>query len=163
MADDTPDELDEAFRPALLELEQYLDALPRECSADLVRPLAACRVLADVGLDLVRLREETQMRVGTTPSAARISSGDLQQVGAWVSRRMLSGESEGGEDLGHAQECLANARNEITRRADTIDAARFSRAADGVRLALGEKTEADPAADPLWGALAMSIAESAMP
>ena len=163
MADDTPDELDEAFRPALLELEQYLDALPRECSADLVRPLAACWVLADVGLDLVRLREETQMRVGTTPSAARISSGDLQQVGAWVSRRRLSGESEGDDDLGARSGMSCRRAQRDPRRADTIEAAGFLRPADGFRLAFGERTEADPAADPLWGALAMSIAESAMP
>jgi len=141
VADDTPDELDEAFRPALLELEQYLDALPRECSADLVRPLAACRVLADVGLDLVRLREETQMRVGTTPSAARISSGDLQQVGAWVSRRRLSGESEGDDDLGHAQECLADARNEIrdARTRSRQPGSCVPRTASGLRSARGPR------------------------
>ena len=109
------------------------------------------------------MREEAQTQVQATPSAARISSGYLDQVGGWVSRRMVVGEGEGDEDLGQARDCLANARYAIARRADTIEAAGFSRAADGFMLALAEPAVGDPAADPLWGALALRIAESAVP
>ena len=51
-----PAALDEAFREALQELEDYLEDLPGERLGELVLPFATRWVLPRAGFDLARLR-----------------------------------------------------------------------------------------------------------
>ncbi len=151
--------LDEEFRAALLELEEYLDGMPRERLAELVLPFASRWVLPHAGFDLARLREEAETLVQATPVPERILSGYVDQVAWWVSQRMLLDEAD-EPDLAAAREKLERARDEIENRAATVEAAGFPRVADAFRLVLEETAGGEPPANLLWSALALRIAES---
>ena len=154
-------ELDEGFREALRELDDYLDGMPREQLGELVLPFATRWVLPHAGFDLARLREEADTLVKATPLPDRILAGYADQVAWWVSQRMFLDEAEqpAPED---ARTRLATAREEIENRAETVAAAGFPRVADGFRLALEETAGGEPPANPLWNALALRIAESVL-
>ena len=157
-----PEPLDEGFRAALFELEEYLDGMPRERLGELVLPLATRWVLPQSGFDLVRLRQEAETLVQATPLSERILSGYVDQVAWWVSQRMLVDDSD-EPDLDSARARLANVRDQIEQRGATVEAAGFARVADGFRLALEETAGGEPPANPLWSALALRIAESVVP
>jgi hypothetical protein len=160
--DDQPDALDDAFRAALLELEEYLDGMPREQLGELVLPFATRWVLPHAGFDLARLREEADTLVQATPLSERILSGYVDQVAWWVSQRMLLDEAEEpAPEIARAR--LAKVRDEIENRAATVAAAGFPRVAAAFRLALEETAGGEPPANPLWSALALRIAESVVP
>jgi hypothetical protein len=157
-----PEPLDDAFRAALLELEEYLDGMPRDGLGELVLPFATRWVLPQAGFDLARLREEADTLVQATPLSERILTGYVDQVAWWVSQRMLL---DGGEepDLETARTRLARVRDEIEQRATTVEAAGYPRVADAFRVALEETAGGEPPANPLWSALALRIAESVVP
>lgn len=157
-----PEPLDEAFRAALFELDEYLDGMPRERLGELVLPLATRWVLPQAGFDLVRLHGEAETLVQATPMSERILDGHVDQVAWWVSQRMLL---DGGEepDLETARTRLTAVRDQIEQRAATVEAAGFERVAEGFRLALEETAGGEPPANPLWNALALRIAESVLP
>ena len=69
---DRPEALDEEFRAALFELDEYLDGMPREQLGALVLPLATRWALPQAGFDLVRLRQEADTLVQATPLSERI-------------------------------------------------------------------------------------------
>ena len=154
--------LDDAFRAALLELEEYLDGMPRERLGELVLPFATRWVLPQAGFDLARLREEADTLVEATPLSERILAGYVDQVAWFVSQRMLLDEAE-QPDPGGAQEKLATVRDEIEQRAATVAAAGYPRVAYAFRRALEETAGGEPPANPLWSALAHRIAESVVP
>jgi hypothetical protein len=156
------DPLDEAFRAALFELEEYLDGMPPEQLGTLVLPLATRWVLPQSGFDLARLRDEAETLVQATPLSERILSGFVDQVAWWVSQRMLLDDGE-EPDLETARARLAAARDQIEQHAATVEAAGFNRVAQGFRLALEETAGGEPPANPLWSALALRIAESVVP
>ena len=159
---DGPAALDEAFRDALLELEEYLDGIPREQLAGLVLPFATRWVLPETGFDVGRLRAEADALVQATPLSERILAGYVEQVAWWVSQRMLLDDAD-EPDLEAARERLATARDEIENRAATVEAAGFPRVAYAFRLALEETAGGEPPANPLWSALALRVAESVVP
>ncbi len=154
--------LDDAFRDALLELEEYLDGMPRERLGELVLPFATRWVLPQAGFDLVRLRGEAETLVQATPLPERILAGYVDQVAWWVSQRMLIDDGD-EPDLATARTRLAKVRDEIEQRAATVDAAGYSRVAEAFRVALEETAGGEPPANPLWSALALRIAESVVP
>jgi hypothetical protein len=154
--------LDEAFRAALFELEEYLDGMPPGQLGTLVLPLATRWVLPQSGFDLARLRDEAETLVQATPLSERILSGFVDQVAWWVSQRMLLDDGE-EPDLETARARLAAARDQIEQHAATVEAAGFKRVAQGFRLALEETAGGEPPANPLWSALALRIAESVVP
>jgi hypothetical protein len=160
--EDGPEELDEAFRDALLELEGYLDGVPAEQAAALVMPFATRWVLPQAGFDLARLRLEAETLARATPQSERILVGYADQLAWWVSQRMLLDES-GEPDLDAARARLAAARAAIEKRAAAVEAAGFERVAAAFRTALEETAGGEPPADPLWAALALRIAESVLP
>ena len=157
-----PEALDDDFREALLELEEYLDGMPREQLGELVLPFATRWALPHADFDLTRLRKEADTLVQATPLSERILVGYVDQVAWWVSQRMLLDDAE-EPDHETAQARLATVRDEIERRAATVDAAGFPRVADAFRLALEETAGGEPPANPLWSALALRIAESVVP
>ena len=154
--------LDEEFRAALLELEEYLDGMPAEGLGALVLPFATRWVLSHAGFDVPRLRQEAETLVQATPVPERILSGYVDQVAWWVSQRMLLDEAD-EPDLAAARVKLETARDEIEQRAETVAAAGFPRVADAFRLVLEETAGGEPPANPLWSALALRIAESVVP
>ena len=154
-----PEPLDEEFRAALFELDEYLGGMPPEQHGALVLPLATRWALPESGFDVARLREEADTLVQATPLSERILSGYVDQVGWWVAQRMLLDDAE-EPDLETARARLATVRDVIERRAATVEAAGFQRVADGFRYALEETAGGEPPASPLWSALALRIAES---
>jgi len=154
--------LDETFRAALLELEEYLDGMPREQLGGLVLPFASRWVLPQAGFDLARLRDEAETLVQATPVPERILSGYVDQVAWFVSQRMLLDDAD-HEDREAARAKLGAARDQIEERAATVEAAGFPHVADGFRLALEETAGGEPPANPLWSAFALRIAESVVP
>jgi hypothetical protein len=154
--------LDEAFRAALFELEEYLEGMPRERLGDLVLPLATRWVLPKAGFDLARLRGEAETLVQATPMPERILDGYVHQVAWWVSQRMLLDDGD-QPDLDTARKRLEAVRDQIEQRAATVEAAGFERVAEGFRFALEETAGGEPPANPLWSALALRIAESVLP
>jgi hypothetical protein len=159
---DRPEALNEEFRAALFELDEYLDGMPPEQLGGLVLPLATRWALPQAGFDLDRLRQEADTLVQATPLSERILSGYVDQVAWWVSQRMLLDDAE-EPDLEKAQARLAAVRNVIEQRAATVEAAGFTRVAEGFRLALEETAGGEPATNLLWSALALRIAESVLP
>jgi hypothetical protein len=153
--------LDDAFRHALLELEDYLLDMPEERLTELVLPFASRWALPQSGLDLVRLREEAHLFVQATPLSDRILAGYVEQVAWWVSERMLLGEDE-QPDLEAARACVATVRVEIEQRAELVEAAGYPRVAAAFRQALEETAGGEPPANLLWRALALRIAESVL-
>ena len=154
--------LDATFRAALSELEVYFDDVPRERRAELALPFASRWVLPHAGFDLVRLRGEADALVQATPLSERILDGYVDQVGWWVSQRMLLSDTE-EPDLDMARRRLATARDEIGKRSAVVAEAGFPRVADALRLLVEESAGGDPPADPLWSALALRMAESVVP
>src|SRR5262245_3126707 len=128
--------------------------MPRERLGELVLPLATRWVLPQSGFDLAHLREEAETLVQATPLSERIMSGYVDQVAWWVSQRMLVDDAE-EPDLESARARLAHVREQIEQRAATVEAAGFTRVADGFRLALEETAGGEPPANPLWSALAL--------
>ena len=157
-----PEQLDDEFREALLELEEYLEGMPTERVGELVLPFASRWALPRAGFDLTRLRDETNTFVQATPGSERILTGYVDQVAWWVSQRMLVDDAE-EPDLDSARARLANVRDQIEQRAAAVEVAGFTRVAEGFRLALEETAGGEPPANPLWSALALRIAESAVP
>jgi hypothetical protein len=156
------EQLDEDFRAALFELDQYVDGMPRAQLGTLVLPLATRWALPQSGFDLVRLREEAETLVQATPLSERILAGYVDQVAWWVSQRMLLDDAE-QPDLKTARARLATVRDVIAQRAVTVEESGFSHVAEGFRLALEETAGGEPPANPLWSALALRIAESVLP
>jgi hypothetical protein len=154
--------LDDAFREALQELEDYLEDVPRERLAELVLPFATRWVLPDAGFDLARLREETERLVQATPLPERILAGYVEQVAWFVSQRMLLDDAEQPDpETAHGR--LATVRDAIEQRAATVAVAGYPRVAYAFRCALEETAEGEPPTSPLWSALALRIAESVIP
>jgi len=156
-----PAPLDESFRAALLELEEYLDGLPDERIGELVLPFASRWTLPEAGFDLARLRDEARTLVQSTPLSDRILAGYADQVAWWVAQRMLLDEND-EPDVEAARARLERVRRTIERRADTVEAAGFPHVAHAFRLALEETAGGEPPADLLWSALALRIAESVL-
>jgi hypothetical protein len=159
--DDAAPGLDDAFRAALQELEEYLDGVPDERLTDMVLPFASRWVLPQAGFDLPRLRQEARTLVEATPFPERILEGYVGQVAWWVSQRMLLDDAE-ETDLAAAQTKLDAAREALAERAATVEAAGFPLVGHAFRLVLVETAEGEPPANPLWSALALRIAESVL-
>jgi hypothetical protein len=133
---------------AVAELEDYLDGVPAQRAAELVRPFATRWVLPELGFDLARLTEETQTFVAATPLSDRILSSYLGHVTYWVSQRMLLDAQ--------APRRVQRARALLETRADELGD-EFPRVAAGMRRSVERGDEA------LLEALAERIAETAMP
>jgi hypothetical protein len=153
--------LDDAFRHALLEIEDYLHDMPDERLVELVLPFASRWTLPQSGLDLVRLREEAELFVRATPLSDRILTGYVDQVAWWLSERMLLGADE-QPDVEAAQAYLTTVRAEIEQRAGMVETAGYLRVAAAFRRVREETAGGVPPANLLWRALALRIAESAL-
>jgi hypothetical protein len=154
--------LEESFRVALTELEDYLEDLPDERLIASVLPFASRWILPEVGLDLRRLRDEADLFVKATPQSDRIVSGYADHVAYWVSQRMLLDEHDEPQPAVAAAQ-LEGARATLAQRAELLEGEGFPRVAAGVRRVLDESSAVQPADDRLWVAFALRIAESVLP
>ncbi|HSP71173.1 MAG TPA: hypothetical protein VLN26_02330 [Gaiellaceae bacterium] len=153
------EDLDEGFRAALAELEDYLEGMPDERLAELVLPFASRWALHDSGLDIARYRAEAEVFVQATPFPDRILAGYAEQVAWWLGQRMLLDEQDAPRPPEEAQAVLDGARAAVARRAGQVEAAGYPRVAEGFRRVLAGSQGAPPD-DPLWEALALRIAET---
>ena len=154
--------LDDGFRAALAELEEFLVDAREEELAALVLPLASRWVVSDVGLDLGRLRDEAAVFVDATPMSERILVGYSDHLSYWLSQRMLVDADETPRpELASTQ--LERAREEILSRAELVEAEGFPRIGEAFRRLLDETAGGEPPADLVWSALALRIAESVLP
>jgi len=153
--------VDESFRVALTELEDYLQHMPDERLTALVLPFASRWTLPEVGLDLGRLRDEADLLVKATPQSDRIVSGYVDHVAYWVSQRMLLDEHDEPQPAVAAAQ-LQTARATLAQRAELLEREGFPRVAAGLRRVLDESSGGQPPDDCLWTAFAVRIAESAI-
>lgn len=151
--------LDESFRAALQELEEYLAELPDQRLAELVLPLASRWALHESGLDVARYRGEAEVFVQATPFSDRILTGYAEQVAWWLGQRMLLDEQDAPRPPGAAQAVLDAARTAVARRTEQVEEAGYPRVAEGFRHVLAG-SQGTPPDDPLWEALALRIAET---
>jgi hypothetical protein len=154
--------LDESFRVALAELEDYLEDVPDERLTTLVLPFASRWTLPAAGLDLGRLRDEADLLVKATPQSDRIVSGYVDHVAYWVSQRMLRDERDEPQPAVAAAQ-LEGARATLAERAELVEREGFPRVAAGLRRVVDESSGGQPPDDCLWTAFATRIAESVLP
>ena len=153
---------DDEFRAALAELESYQEGISDDRIREVVLPFASRWVLRSSGLDVDRLREEADVFVKATPQPDRILTGYREQAAYWVSQRMLLDEHDEPRPGGGREE-LATARAELERRARLVEVEGFARVGAAFRRLLEETAGGSPPADLLWSAMALRIAESALP
>jgi len=151
----------EGLRPALAELEAYLDGEPPEKLAELVLVLASTWVLGDAGFDLDRYYAEAKTFYDVTPEHDRVLNSFPDAMGYYLALRLTM--TEGDEiDRAGAQERLDAARAALALRAEWVEAD-YPLIAEGFRRLL-EETEGDaPPEDRLWRALARRIGDRFLP
>jgi hypothetical protein len=162
--DATPPEaspVPEGLRPALAELEAFLDGEPPERLSRLVLVLASTWVLGDAGFDLDRYDAEARTFYEVTPEHDRVLSSFPDAMGYYLSLRLMMDE----HDRIHRDEAQANldrARAALELRADGVEG-EYPLIAEGFRLLLAETAGGTPPDDRLWFALARRIGDRHLP
>ena len=145
------DSIDERLRPALGELEAYLDGEPPASLPELVLPLASAWVLADAGFELEAAAEDARLYVDSYPFEGRIVGHLEERAATWLAQRLLLD--------GQGEARLERVRATLEERADLL-ADEFPRTAEGFRRLLDETTGGTPPTDTIWHALALRIVEA---
>ena len=83
----------EGLRPALAELEAYLDGEPPEKLAELVLVLASTWVLGDAGFDLDRYYAEAKTFYDVTPEHDRVLNSFPDAMGYYLALRLTMAEA----------------------------------------------------------------------
>lgn len=149
------------LRPALAELEGYLDGEPPDRLSDLVLVLASTWVLGDAGFDLDRYTREAKAFYELTPEHDRVLTSFPESMGFYLSLRLMM--DEGGErEPERARTQLDAARAALAARADLVEA-EYPLIADGFRRLLEETANGVPPDDRLWHALARRIGDRYLP
>jgi hypothetical protein len=151
----------EGLRPALAELEAYLDGEPPEKLAELVLVLASTWVLGDAGFDLDRYYAEAKTFYDVTPEHDRVLNSFPDAMGYYVALRLTMTEAD-EVDREAAQEKLDAARAGLALRAEWVEAD-YPLIADGFRRLLEETRGGVPPEDRLWRALARRIGDRYLP
>jgi hypothetical protein len=151
----------DGLRPALAELEAYLDGEPPERLAELVLVLASTWVLGDAGFDLDRYFAEAKTFYDVTPEHDRVLSSFPDAMGYYLALRLTMGEDD-QIDGGTSQRRLDAARAALALRADWVEAD-YPLIAAGFRRLLEETEGGAPPDDRLWRALARRIGDRYLP
>jgi hypothetical protein len=151
----------EGLRPALSELELYLDGEPPEKLSEHVLVLASTWVLGDAGFDLDRYDAEAKTFYDVTPEHDRVLSSFPDSLGYYLSLRLMMSE-DGELDHESAQTRLEAARAALVERAAWVEAD-FPLIAEGFRRLLEETRDGRPPDDRLWRALARRIGDRYLP
>jgi hypothetical protein len=151
----------DGLRPALAELEAYLDGEPPEKLSTHVLVLASTWVLGDAGFDLDRYYAEAKTYYDITPEHDRVLSTFPDSMGYYLSLRLMMSEDD-EIDRDAAQAKLEAARAALALRAEWVEE-EFSLIADGFRRLLDETAGGAPPDDRLWRALARRIGDRYLP
>jgi len=151
----------DSLRPALAELEAYLDGEPVEKLSTHVLVLASTLVLGDAGFDLDRYEREARTFYELTPEHDRVLASFPDAMGYYLALRLMTGE-DGEVDRAAARARLEAARAALAARADSVEA-EFPRVAEGFRRLLEETAGDAPPEDRLWQALARRIGDRLLP
>jgi hypothetical protein len=154
-------EIPDALRPALEELEAYLDGEPPEKLADHVLVLASTWVLGDAGFDLDRYYAEAKTFYDVTPEHDRVLTSFPDSLGYYVSLRLMMTE-DGELEPEPAQARLDAARGALAERATRVEGD-FPLIAAGFRRLLEETRDGRQPDDCLWRALARRIGDRYLP
>jgi hypothetical protein len=152
-----PQPIPEGLRPALAELEAYLDGEPPEKLSSHVLVLASTWVLGDAGFDLDRAYREAKTFHDLTPEHDRVLSSFPDAVGYYMSLRLMMSEADAIE-LEVAQGRLDAARAALGVRAEWVEG-EFPLIAAGLRRLAEETAGGSPPDDRLWKALARRIGD----
>ena len=151
----------EGLRPALAELEAYLDGEPPEKLAELVLVLASTWVLGDAGFDLDRYYAEAKTFYDVTPEHDRVLNSFPDAMGYYLALRLTMTEAD-EVDGEAAHEKLGAARAALALRAEWVEAD-YPLIAEGFRRLLDETRDGAPPEDRLWRALARRIGDRYLP
>jgi len=151
----------EGLRPALAELEAYLDCEPPEKLSELVLVLASTWVLGDTGFDLDRYYAEAKTFYDVTPEHDRVLNSFPDAMGYYVALRLTMTEAD-EIDPQAAQEKLESARAALALRAMWVEGD-YPLITEGFRRLLAETEGGTPPEDRLWRALARRIGDRYLP
>jgi hypothetical protein len=151
----------DGLRPALEELEAYLDGEPPEKLSEHVLVLASTWVLGDAGFDLDRYYREAKTFYDVTPEHDRVLISFPDSMGYYIALRLtMSKDDEIDRDAAQAK--LEKVRAALALRAEWVEAD-FPLIADGFRRLLAETEDGVPPDDRLWRALARRIGDRYLP
>jgi hypothetical protein len=159
--DARPSPIPEGLRPALAELEAYLDGEPLEKLSGHVLVLASTWVLGDAGLDLERAYAEAKTFYEITPEHDRVLSSFPDSMGYYMSLRLMMAEGDELDREG-AQVKLEAARAALALRAEWVERD-YPLIAEGFRRLLDETAGGTPPDDRLWRALGRRIGDRYLP
>jgi len=151
----------DGLRPALAELESYLDGEPPEKLAGHVLVLASTWVLGDAGFDLDRYYAEAKTFYDITPEHDRVLNSFPDSIGYYIALR-LTMTPDGEVDREGARASMAAARAGVAARADWLED-EYPLIANGLRRLLVETAGGEPPDDVLWRALARRIGDRYLP
>ena len=151
----------ETLRPALGELESFLDGEPPESLSQRVLVLASSWVLPTAGFDLDRYTREAREFYRVTPEHDRVLTSFPDAIASYLIYRLMTNEAEELEPDVAAQR-LARARAALELRAQWVEG-EYPLVAAGFRLLLAETEAGTPPYDPLWHALARRIGDRGLP
>ena len=161
MADSQRTPIPEGLRPALAELEAYLDGEPEERLPTHVLVLASTWVLGDAGFDLERYYAEAKTFYEITPEHDRVLTSFPESMGFYVSLRLTMNEA-GEVEAERARAQLEAARAALDERARLVEA-EYPLIAAGFRRLLEETKDGSPPDDRLWHAMARRIGDRYLP
>jgi hypothetical protein len=151
----------EGLRPALAELEAFLDGEPPERLAQLVLVLASTWALGEARFDLDRYYAEAKTFYEVTPEHDRVLSSFPNAMGYYLSLRLMMDEND-EIHRDEAQASLDRVRAAVELRAQWVDG-EYPLIAEGFRQLLVETEGGTPPDDRLWFALARRIGDRYLP
>jgi hypothetical protein len=151
----------DGLRPALAELEAYLDGEPPEKLSEHVLILASTWVLGDAHFDLDRYYREAKEFHDVTPEHDRVLTSFPESMGFYLSLRLAMNE-QGEFEYERAEAQLDAARAALRTRIEWVVDEYPLIAEAGQRL-LDETEGGKPPDDRLWHALARRIGDRYLP
>jgi hypothetical protein len=151
----------DGLRPALAELEAWLDGEPPETLVSAVLVLASTWVLGAPGFDLERYYAEARTFYEVTPEHDRVLSSFPDAMGYYMALRLMMDEHD-EIHRDEAQARLDRARAAVEVRAQWVEG-EYPLIAAGFRRLLLETEDGAPPEDRLWFALARRIGDRYLP
>jgi hypothetical protein len=154
-------QIPDGLRPALAQLETFLDGEPPEKLSRHVLVLASTWVLGAPGFDLDRYYREAKAFYEITPQPDRVLTSFPDAMASYLVYRLMTNEREELEpDV--AQERLDRAKAAIEVRARWTEE-EYPLIAQGFRRLLAETEGGTPPYDRVWHALARRIGDRGLP